>query len=117
MSDQQKRESKEPGKSRAEPPAEPLRLSEGPVLGQKDPKERIMTKRRASVTIYCDPEFVRIPVDIPTPIQPSDEERERHSLNHLPFAPWCEVCLRSRTRDNPHRSMPKEEEATSVVGP
>lgn len=33
VSDQQERESKEPGKSRAEPPAEPLRLSEGPVLG------------------------------------------------------------------------------------
>lgn len=40
-----------------------------------------------------------------------------YNLTHLPFASWCEVCLRSRTRGNPHRTMPKEEEATRLAGP
>ena len=33
-----------------------------------------------------------------------DEETvERHNLTHLPAAAWCDICVRSRGRDAPHR--------------
>ena len=73
--------------------------------------------KRREEAINRDPESARIPADLPVPTQPSEVERELHNLTHLPFASWCEVCLRSRTRDNPHRTMPKEEEATRLAGP
>ena len=73
--------------------------------------------KRREEAINRDPESARIPADLPAPTQPSEVERELHNLTHLPFASWCEVCLRSRTRDNPHRTMPKEEEATRLAGP
>ena len=73
--------------------------------------------KRREEAINQDPESARIPADLPVPTQPSEVERELHNLTHLPFASWCEVCLRSRTRDNPHRTMPKEEEATRLAGP
>lgn len=73
--------------------------------------------QRREEAINRDPESARVPIEITLPSPPTDEARETHSLTHLPFAPCCEICLRSRTRDNPHRSMPKEEEATALVGP
>ena len=63
--------------------------------------------KRREEAINRDPESARIPADLPVPTQPSEVERELHNLTHLPFASWCEVCLRSRTRDNPHRTMPQ----------
>ena len=35
--------------------------------------------------------------------EPSAEERERHLLTHLPFAPWCESCICGAGRDGHHR--------------
>ena len=87
----------------------------------KEYEARLRTSREIAEereeAINRDPESARIPADLPVPTQPSEVERELHNLTHLPFASWCEVCLRSRTRDNPHRAMPKEEEATRLAGP
>ena len=83
----------------------------------KSSREIARELQRREEAINRDPESARIPVDLPVPAPPSEVERELHNLTHLPFASWCEICLRSRTRDNPHRKMPKEEEATRVAGP
>ena len=39
---------------------------------------------------------------LPGPIQPSEVEREHHMVNHLPSAPWCELCVMGRGKDDPH---------------
>ena len=37
------------------------------------------------------------------PNRPDEETVERHNLTHLPAAAWCDICVRSRGRDAPHR--------------
>ena len=41
-----------------------------------------------------------IPVRVPT-IRPSEKEIARHNLTHVPFRPWCEVCVRGAANANP----------------
>ena len=35
--------------------------------------------------------------------RPSDEEVEMHNLTHLPFQPWCEHCVATRGKEDPHK--------------
>lgn len=49
-----------------------------------------------------DPALGRQPVELPVPSPPSEVERLLHELTHLPYAPWCEACVRGRGRDLPH---------------
>ena len=37
------------------------------------------------------------------PNRPDEETVERHNLTHLPAAAWCDICVRTRGRDAPHR--------------
>ena len=39
---------------------------------------------------------------IPLPPQPSEKDRAEHMLTHTPFQPWCEFCVKSRSRANQH---------------
>ncbi|CAE8735976.1 unnamed protein product [Polarella glacialis] len=39
----------------------------------------------------------------------SREERERHELTHLPHAPWCQVCVKARAREDAHQQTIREE--------
>ena len=34
--------------------------------------------------------------------QPTESERRRHELSHLPHVPWCTICCRARTIDDAH---------------
>ncbi len=36
------------------------------------------------------------------PGSPSKEEVNQHNCTHMPFRPWCEVCVESRGREDPH---------------
>jgi hypothetical protein len=36
------------------------------------------------------------------PGEPTPQEREKHSLTHLPFRPWCQFCVQGRARGAPH---------------
>eukprot|EP00972_Heterocapsa_arctica_P035633 5242807-Heterocapsa_arctica.AAC.1 len=44
---------------------------------------------------------------LPTP--PSAVELERHSLTHVPYAPWCSTCVKSRGRDDAHRQLKRRQ--------
>ena len=37
------------------------------------------------------------------PPEPTEEERARHVLTHLPFRSWRSACVKAKCRDNPHR--------------
>ena len=37
------------------------------------------------------------------PNEPTEAERLAHNRTHIPFADWCESCVRGRGRDDPHR--------------
>ena len=38
------------------------------------------------------------------PNEPTERERLAHNRTHIPFAHWCESCVRGRGRDDPHRA-------------
>ena len=46
--------------------------------------------------------------------QPTESERRRHELNHLPHVPWCTICCRARTIDDAHHVVIHEESVDSL---
>ena len=51
---------------------------------------------------------VKIPVlerarEVNRSTQPTESERRRHELSHLPHVPWYTICCRARTVDDPHQ--------------
>ena len=42
------------------------------------------------------------------PIGPSKEEWMKHQATHVPYKPWCTVCVQGRGQERPHRSVPEE---------
>ena len=50
--------------------------------------------------------------------RPSDEEVEMHNLTHLPFQPWCEHCVATRGKEDPHKqSITKATSRQAVMIP
>ena len=47
---------------------------------------------------------------IPQPIAPTRAQKERHNLTHLPYADWCEECVRCRGRNDAHRTIKRKTE-------
>ena len=41
--------------------------------------------------------------EVRDPGKPTEEERERHNKTHLPFRPWCPVCVEAKGTEDPHR--------------
>ena len=42
------------------------------------------------------------PSVLPQPVQPTDEERAVHEMLHLGIPPWCERCVASKAKEDPH---------------
>ena len=49
-------------------------------------------------------------VHVPIPRQPSQQERELHELVHLPYQPWCDVCVSCKSRADAQRPLDLSEE-------
>ena len=43
------------------------------------------------------------------PADPTPEERARHDATHLPYRPWCPVCVEARAIEDPHYKLTKDE--------
>ena len=39
---------------------------------------------------------------VPNPADPTPEERARHYATHLPYRPWCKICVQAKAREDPH---------------
>ena len=37
-------------------------------------------------------------IEVPAPGEPTSDERRHHGLTHLPYQPWCNICVRARGR-------------------
>ena len=63
----------------------------------------------------CVPEEEsRAPRLLPEPRGPSDDERRRHEVTHVPYAPWCPICVESRAIDARHSSTVQPLEGTEL---
>ena len=59
-------------------------------------------------------EFSRDPKGEKRPEEPTEEERKKHELTHLPKADWCESCQATRSREDNFEVSEKTNEASLV---
>ena len=45
---------------------------------------------------------------VKTPKEPTEAERARHNLTHLPTAEWCEHCTKGKGKEDPHKRVQSE---------
>eukprot|EP00973_Karenia_brevis_P020449 2808081-Karenia_brevis.AAC.1 len=43
--------------------------------------------------------------------EPTAEERRRHEIDHLPYAPWCRSCVAGRGKADQHVGKDHDEDA------
>ena len=55
------------------------------------------------------------PRAVVSPPDPPEEVRSRHALIHAPFQAWCDICVRCRAHDAPHRRQPTEDHELTKV--
>ena len=48
------------------------------------------------------------------PADPTPEEKERHMCSHLPYRPWCPICVKARGREDQHYERTKEQRSRGV---
>ena len=48
------------------------------------------------------------------PAEPTPEARRQHESTHLPYAPWCEVCVAHKARDNAHHPTDPAERIPTI---
>ena len=68
------------------------------IAARKKKEEEYLEMRRKELVVAAEPVTPKI---LPGPIQPTEVEREHHMVNHLPPAPWCELCVMGRGKDDP----------------
>jgi hypothetical protein len=57
-------------------------------------------------------------VVIPAPEAPLLKDQLQHAVTHVPFAPWCSVCIQAKSReDSHHTAKPQERIGQSVDEP
>ena len=42
-------------------------------------------------------------------MDPTPKQRREHNCNHLPYRPWCSVCVEARGQEDPHYKEVKGE--------
>ena len=71
------------------------RLCEYEQIAERKKKEdEYLESRRKELVVATEPVTPKI---LPGPIQPSEVKRQHHVVNHLPPAPWCELCVGKMT--------------------
>ena len=56
------------------------------------------------------------PVNQPgIPAEPTEEEVREHNMTHIPFKPWCELCIAHKSRQDKHHRESHTSSEQSVV--
>ena len=64
---------------------------------------RMQEEPRMQVDVQDDEGTEEAPVKARrAPREPTEAERLRHEVTHLPYRSWCEVCIKARGRCRPH---------------
>ena len=71
-------------------------------------------KELVEISKGLEVEFSGEPDGEKRPEAPSEEERKRHELTHLPKADWCESCSATRSREDDFKITEKKYEASLV---
>eukprot|EP00439_Symbiodinium_sp_Y106_P035123 s8543_g4.t1 len=71
-------------------------------------------KELVEISKGLEVEFSREPKGEKRPEEPTEEERRKHELTHLPKADWCESCQATRSREDNFEVSEKTNEASLV---
>ena len=69
------------------------------IAARKKQEVEYLDSRRKELAVATEPVTPKI---LPGPVRPSEVERQHHLVNHLPPAPWCELCVMGLGKDDPH---------------
>ena len=56
-----------------------------------------------------------VAIEVPAPGEPTSDERRHHGLTHLPYQPWCNICVRACGRENRDVSWSQNQPGTPVI--
>ena len=83
------------------------KVGEPAFQGAGDFNDMILTDE--DMCVECGVDEVAI-LESSIPKSPTDEERAKHELTHLPFKNWCEICVKTKANTPPHfKRNPSEE--------
>ena len=71
-------------------------------------KRREKEKQKAAEEQMRNADLVQEGSQVKSPNEPTEEERKRHCLTHLPTADWCEHCIKGKGREAPHKRVESE---------
>ena len=57
----------------------------------------------------------QVAIEVLAPDEPTSDERRHHGLTHLPYQPWCNICVRARGREKRHVSPSQNQTGTHVI--
>ena len=60
-----------------------------PVVRDPMDDDRILVESGAEMTLV--------------PHEPSEFEKQKHHLSHIPFQPWCTSCVKGKAQAEPHK--------------
>ena len=50
----------------------------------------------------------------PVPHEPSEFEKQKHHLTHIPFQPWCTSCVKGKAQAEPHKRTERSTEDSEL---
>ena len=62
------------------------------VAAKKKNEAEYLESTRRELALATEPVTPKI---LPGPVQPPEVDRDHHMVNHLPPAPWCELCVKN----------------------
>ena len=51
----------------------------------------------------------------PVPHEPSEFEKQKHNLTHIPFQPWCTSCVKDEAQSEPHKRTERITEDSELL--
>ena len=73
-----------------------------PVVRDPMDDDRVLVESEAEMT--------------PGPHEPSESEKQKHHLTHIPFQPWCTSCVKGKAQAEPHKRTERIIEDSELRG-
>ena len=85
-----------------------MRKSDGVGITANDQENRRCRDADVTPTVRNPMDDDGIPVEsgadiVPVPHEPSESEKMKHDLTHIPCQPWCTSCVRGKAQAEPHK--------------
>ena len=95
-------------KQQAENPIRPLEQKRSGGSSEDEAK----SSKKVKIQVVSNPsndgasgdDNIDIPDNLLIPPTPSSEEWIKHQITHMPFKPWCDICVKNAAMNAPHKT-------------